>query len=103
VRRWQVRFDPAKFAPDITLVIRLNDDNQAALDYFLLPKLDLPEQSLNIYSHKESSLDYFRFDNLDFFYGMAARMAVVRPPRAVSGTGVRINRSLESPMELPYA
>ncbi len=80
VRRWHVRFDPAKFAPDITIVIRLNDANQAELDYFLLPRLDLPEQSLNIYSHKESSLDYFRFDNLDFFYGMAARMAVVRPP-----------------------
>ena len=86
-RRWHVRFDPAKYAPDITIVIRLNDANLAELDYFLLPRLDLPEQSLNIYSHKESSLDYFRFDTLDFFYGMAARMAVLRPSRPVSATG----------------
>jgi DNA invertase Pin-like site-specific DNA recombinase len=84
IRRWNVRFDPAKYAPDITIVIRLNDTNQAELDYFLLPKLDLPEQSLNIFSHRENSLDCFRFDSLDFFYGMAERIPVVRPARTVT-------------------
>jgi DNA invertase Pin-like site-specific DNA recombinase len=84
VRRWRIRFDPSKFAPDLTIVVRLNEANQAELDYFLLPKLDLPEKSLNILSHRESSLDCFRFDTLGFLYGMAARTAVVRPPRTVS-------------------
>ncbi len=103
VRRWHVRFDPAKFAPDITILIRLNDANQAELDYFLLPRLDLPEQSLNIYSHKESSLDYFRFDNLDFFYGMAARMAVLRPSRPVAATGGTQSINLNHQWSAPHA
>lgn len=80
-RRWHVRFDPAKFAPDITIVIRLNDANLAELDYYLLPKLDLPQSHIKIYSHLESNLDSFRFDNLNFFYGMTQRISVVRPVR----------------------
>jgi DNA invertase Pin-like site-specific DNA recombinase len=80
-RRWHIRFDPIKFAPDITLVIRLNETNQAELDYFLLPKLDLPEKNVNIFGHQECTLDCFRFGNLDFFYGMASRISVLRQPR----------------------
>ena len=99
VRRWRIRFDLAKFSPDITIVIRLNDANQAELDYFLLPKLDLPVKSLDILSHKESSLDCFRFDSLSFFYGMAARKAVPRPPRAVTPRLTPTNHS-KQPMEI---
>ena len=78
-RRWKVRFDPAKYAVDITIVVRLNDANLAELDYYLLPKLDQSEPHIKIYSHLESNLDSFRFDNLDFFYGMSERISVVRP------------------------
>jgi DNA invertase Pin-like site-specific DNA recombinase len=81
-QRWFVRFDPAKFSPDITIVVRLNDTNLAELDYYLLPKLDLPAQHIKIYSHLESNLDNFRFKSLDFFYGMAERFSVVRTARA---------------------
>jgi|GEM_PF-4151569 hypothetical protein len=38
-RRWKVRFDTS-LAPDITVAVRLDDSNQAALDYYLLPRLD---------------------------------------------------------------
>jgi hypothetical protein len=44
-----------------------------------LPKLDQSEPHIKIYSHLESNLDSFRFDNLDFFYGMSERISVVRP------------------------
>jgi hypothetical protein len=84
VRRWHIRFDPAKSSPDITVVVRLNETNQEEIDYYLLPKLDLPKQSMNILSHRESILDCFRFDTLSFLYGMAQRASVVRPPRTVS-------------------
>ena len=80
-RRWHIRFDPAKFAPDITVAIRLNDANLAEQDYYLLPKLDLPAARIKIYDNVESDLDSFRFNNLDFFYGMAQRTSVARPSR----------------------
>ena len=77
-QRWRVRLDPAKFAPDITIAIRLNDTNQTELDYYVMPALDLAGSALSIFSRRESSLDCFRFDSLDFFYGMAERMQVTR-------------------------
>ena len=80
-QRWHVRFDPAKFAPDITIAIRLNDANEAELDYYVMPTFELSVPALNIFSRRESSLDCFRFDSLDFFYGMAARIPVVRRTR----------------------
>ena len=38
-RRWKVHFDTS-LAPDITVAVRLDETNQAALDYYLLPRLD---------------------------------------------------------------
>jgi hypothetical protein len=75
---WRLRFDPVKLAPDITIAIRLNDTNQAELDYYVMPALDLAGPALSIFSRRESSLDCFRFDSLDFLYGMAERMPVMR-------------------------
>jgi hypothetical protein len=75
---WRLRFDPVKLAPDITIAIRLNDTNQAELDYYVMPQLDLSGPALSIFSRRESSLDCFRFDSLDFFYGMAERMQLTR-------------------------
>ena len=83
-QRWHVRFDPAKFAPDITIAIRLNDANEAELDYYVMPTFELSVPALNIFSRRESSLDCFRFDSLDFFYGMAARIPVVRRTRSTA-------------------
>lgn len=83
-RRWHIRFDPANFAPDITIAVRLNDTNLAELDYYLLPKLDLPEPYVRVYSHRENDLDIFRFSNLDFFYGMAERISVARPTKPIA-------------------
>jgi hypothetical protein len=75
---WRVRFDPVKLARDITIAIRLNDTNQAELDYYVMPTLDLAGPAPSIFSRRESSLDCFRFDSLDFLYGMAERMPVMR-------------------------
>ena len=46
--RWRVRFDPERFNADLSLVVRLNHYNEAALDYYLLPWLDLPRNHLAI-------------------------------------------------------
>src|SRR3546814_7651417 len=39
-RRWHVRFDTG-LSPDITIAVRMNEENRAPLDYFLLPRLDM--------------------------------------------------------------
>ena len=71
--RWRIRFDPARFNTDLTLAIRLDAANSAELDYYLLPRLDLPEQEIRVSKHNSANFECFRFDNLNFFYGMSER------------------------------
>ena len=76
-QRWRIRFDPARlFAtgqPDLTVAIRLDAANTAELDYYLLPRLDLPEQEIRVSNRNRANFECFRFDNLNFFYGMSER------------------------------
>ena len=76
--RWRVRFDPERYQADLTLVIRLNHYNEGALDYYLLPWLDLPKNHLAIDARSALQFEAFRFDDLQFFYGMAARVQIWR-------------------------
>ncbi|MCO5120017.1 MAG: recombinase family protein [Burkholderiaceae bacterium] len=72
---WKVRFD-AGLAPDLTVVVRLAPDNQAALDYYLLPRLDFGLARIRLGESNPVELENFRFDTLDYLYGMAARSRV---------------------------
>jgi len=74
--RWRIRFDPARFAPDVTLAIRLDHANQGELDYFLLPWLDLPKQEIRMCNRNSADFECFRYDDLGFFYGMAERVCI---------------------------
>lgn len=76
-RRWKVRFDTT-LAPDITVAVRLNDSNQAALDYYLLPRLDFGQPRIHLAEHNSTEFECYRFDNLDYLYGMARRMRIRR-------------------------
>ena len=78
MQRWSIRFDPTKYSPDIIVVIRLDHPNQAELDYYLLPQLDLPKQALQVTDRNKASFECFRFDDLKFFYGMSEREHVQR-------------------------
>ena len=77
--RWRILFDHAQNAPDITVAIRLDHVNQSELDYFVLPKLDLPLGGFQLSDSNRTSFDCFRFDDLSFFYGMSQRQRVQRP------------------------
>ena len=46
------------------------------LDYYLIPKLDLLIEKLLMAEDNGVVLDTYRFDTLDFFFGMAQRMRV---------------------------
>ncbi len=76
--RWRIRVNPAKFDPDITVAIRLDAANTSELDYYLLPRLDLPDQEIRVSNKNSADFECFRFDDLNFFYGMSERERLQR-------------------------
>ncbi len=75
--RWKIRFDTS-LLPDITVAVRLDPSNQAALDYFLLPRIDLAIPHLSLADQNPIEFDSYRFDTLDYLYGMAGRARLRR-------------------------
>jgi len=74
--RWRIRFDPARFEPDVTLAVRLDYANEDELDYFLLPGLDLPQREIRMCNRNSAHFECFRFESLDFFYAMFERVGI---------------------------
>lgn len=54
----------------------MDSENRQAIDYYLLPSLDMTFEKLMIAEDNPVSLDTFRFDTLDFFFGMARRTQI---------------------------
>ncbi len=73
--RWKIRLDTG-LAPDITVAIRMNSANRRPLDYYLLPLLDMTTDRIRLAEENGLMLDAYRFDNLDFFFGMAERARI---------------------------
>ena len=73
--RWNIRFDH-DHEPDLTVAVRLDAANSAALDYFLLPALDMDGDGLRLAEENGIYLDTFRFDSLDFFIGLAEQVRI---------------------------
>ena len=74
--RWQIRFDVGLW-PDITLAVRMDQSNRQALDYYLLPRIDMTGPRLRLAEDNGVSLDAYRFDNLKSFFGLAARVEIL--------------------------
>lgn len=70
--RWRIALD-AGLAPDVTIAVRMDAENVAPLDYFVLPRIDMTEPRLRLAERNGLSLDGYRFDDLDFFFSLAAR------------------------------
>ena len=70
--RWRIRLD-AGLAPDITLAVRMDAGNLAPLDYYVLPRIDMTGPHLRLAEYNGLSLDGYRFENLGFFFSLAAR------------------------------
>jgi DNA invertase Pin-like site-specific DNA recombinase len=71
--RWLIRLD-AGLKPDITIAVRMDAANRDPLDYYLLPSLDMSfEKLLTLAEDNPVGLDTYRFDTLDFFFGMTKR------------------------------
>jgi hypothetical protein len=75
-RRWHVRMDTG-IAPDITVAVRMAPGNREALDYYLLPRLDMNLPRLRLRENNGISLDAYRFDSLDALFDLAARTHIL--------------------------
>jgi len=73
--RWLIRLNP-NLTPDITIAVRLNHTNDAPLDYYLLPSIDITIDKLRLAEQNGVYLDVYRFDNLDFFFSMSCRVKI---------------------------
>lgn len=71
--RWLIRLD-AGLKPDITIAVRMGATNQDIRDYYLLPSIDLTWENLRIAEANGVYLDTYRFDTLDYFFGLAERI-----------------------------
>lgn len=73
--RWKLRLDTV-LKPDITVAVRMDSSNEQAKDYYLLPRLDMRDAVLRLAEYNGLSMDAYRFDSLDQFYRMAARVSL---------------------------
>ena len=73
--RWQVRLDLG-LGPDITIAVRMAAGNRDALDYYLLPRLDMSLPHLRLREDNGITLDAYRFDGLEALFDLAARTPI---------------------------
>jgi DNA invertase Pin-like site-specific DNA recombinase len=73
--RWLIRLDSG-LAPDISVAVRMDAENRTALDYYLLPRIDIMYEKLLLAEDNGLTLDIYRFETLDFFFGMARRAKI---------------------------
>jgi DNA invertase Pin-like site-specific DNA recombinase len=71
-RRWKIRLD-SSLAPDISVAARLEGGNKAIRDYYLLPRVDFGLSRISLGEQNAVELESYRFETLDYLYGMAAR------------------------------
>jgi DNA invertase Pin-like site-specific DNA recombinase len=68
--RWTIRFDRG-LDPDLTIAVRMDASNAQALDYYILPSLDVHADRLRVASENFFGIDAYRYESLDYFFGMA--------------------------------
>lgn len=70
--RWKIRFDTS-LRPDITVAVRMDAENHAILDYYLLPRIDMVTSPFSLKEENGVRWDTYRFETLDRLFLLAAR------------------------------
>lgn len=73
--RWRFRL-PEERVADIHIVVRMDPTNAQPSDYYLLPTIDLEMPEFRLAEFNGAAIDTFRFESLEFFFGMARVMQV---------------------------
>nr|WP_277425441.1 recombinase family protein [Pseudomonas chlororaphis] len=70
--RWRLRFDN-NLSPDITVAVRMDQANQHAMDYYLIPRLDMGAWPQRLVEENSALIDSYRFETLTVLDELAAR------------------------------
>ncbi len=73
--RWKVRFDNTSRA-DITIVIRMDSQNESPRDFYIIPKIDNAFSKMVMSERNNLRLELYRFDNLDKFLNIINHIRV---------------------------
>jgi len=73
--RWLIQMDQ-RIAPDITILVRMDPNNEHPADYYLLPIMDIAIPRLLLCETNGAHLDTYQFDNLDYFAKLAKRTKI---------------------------
>ena len=73
--RWKLRLDTGQ-RPNFTIAVRMDAENKAPLDYYVLPAIDVENPQLRLAEENGFALDAYRFDSLEPFYQLAERTAL---------------------------
>lgn len=76
-KRWRIRID-LSLTPDITIAVRMTEGEETALDYFILPTLDLTTSQLRVAESNPADLEIYRFDSLQVLAELSRRSAYRR-------------------------
>lgn len=76
-RRWKIRFDLG-LNPDVTIAVRMKEQEEAALDYYILPTVEMDTPQLRLAESNQSNLEIYRFDSLDILAELSRRSAYRR-------------------------
>lgn len=74
--RWNINLDTG-LRPDISLIIRMDANNLKPLDYYLLPALDVENPTIRLAEDNHIALDAYRFDDLEPFFQLTERVAIL--------------------------
>lgn len=69
--RWKVRFEVA-LKPDIIVAVRMDSQNQAGQDYYLIPRLDMALWPTSLREENQGLIDSYRFGSLEILSELAA-------------------------------
>ncbi len=70
--RWTIKLDHP-LRPDITVVVRMDAENQTPLDYYLLPHLALGDAFVRLCEHNGLGFDAYRVSSLDTLFDLSRR------------------------------
>lgn len=73
--RWQIQLEQER-PPDVTIAVRMDEDNQKPCDFFLLPFMDIRDPNLRLREFNAAPIETYRFETLDYFVEMAARTRI---------------------------
>jgi DNA invertase Pin-like site-specific DNA recombinase len=70
--RWKIRLD-ASLLPDITIALRMKEDNASILDYYLLPRIDVTRYRMRLAEDNGIYLDTYRYEDLETLLHLSSR------------------------------